>query len=219
MIEFVRSRHIDAPPDRIWPYVDDVTRWPEWFTEAERCEVLEGEGVGRRQRMYGHARGKATEIDSIVTAATPPSLLRWHHEAERVDGKPGSVVYAKDATAEVAIVPDGSGSLVTYRLMAEPGSFAQHVHAAGPRAEADRTVVRDLARTPGRPRGSARLTVPDRRLILRSRSGMHPGDDVPRLGGTRPSGGASCDVRSRHQTASPRWHTRRSVGTGRSRSG
>ena len=123
MIEFVRSRHIDAPPDRIWPYVDDVTRWPEWFTEAERCEVLEGEGIGRRQRMYGHARGKATEIDSIVTAATPPSLLRWHHEAERVDGKPGSVVYAKDATAEVAIVPDGSGSLVTYRLMAEPGSL------------------------------------------------------------------------------------------------
>ena len=123
MIEFVRSRHMAAPPDRIWPYVIDVTRWPEWFTEAERCEVLGGDGVGRRQRMYGHARGKATEIDSVVTASTPPTLLRWHHEAERVDGKPGSVVYAKDATAEVAIVPDGSGSMVTYRLMAEPGSW------------------------------------------------------------------------------------------------
>ena len=68
-------------------------------------------------------RVKATEIDLVVTASTPPSLLRWHHEAERVDGKPGSVVYAKDATAEVAIVPDGSGSMVTYRLMAEPGSL------------------------------------------------------------------------------------------------
>ena len=86
MIEFVRSRHMAAPPDRIWPYVVDVTRWPDWFTEAERCEVLGGDGVGRRQRMYGHARGKATEIDSVVTASTPPTLLRWHHEAERVDG-------------------------------------------------------------------------------------------------------------------------------------
>ena len=175
MIEFVRSRHIDAPPDRIWPYVDDVTRWPEWFTEAERCEVLEGEGVGRRQRMYGHARGKATEIDSIVTASTPPSLLRWHHEAERVDGKPGSVVYAKDATAEVAIVSDGSGSMVTYRLMAEPGSLLNTFMLRDPRAEADRTVVRGLARTPGGLGGSARLTVPDRWLILRSRSGCIPG--------------------------------------------
>ena len=60
--------------------------------------------------MHGDARGKATEIDLVVTASTPPSLLRRNHEAERVDGKPGSVVYAKDASAEVAIVPDGAGS-------------------------------------------------------------------------------------------------------------
>ena len=108
---------------RIWPLVDDVTKWPEWFTEAERGEVLSGVGVGRRQRMSGHARGKATEIDSVVVASEVPSLLRWHHEAERVDGKPGSVVFAKDATAEVSIVPDGDGSVVTYRLIAEPGSL------------------------------------------------------------------------------------------------
>ncbi|HEV8546631.1 MAG TPA: SRPBCC family protein [Candidatus Limnocylindrales bacterium] len=136
MIEFVRSRRIAAPPERIWPYVDDVTRWPEWFTEAERGEILSGEGVGRRQRMYGHARGKATEIDSVVVASETARLLRWHHEAERVDGRPGSVVYAKDATAEVVIQPEGDGSLVTYRLLAEPGSllntFMLRVMAPGP---------------------------------------------------------------------------------------
>jgi carbon monoxide dehydrogenase subunit G len=123
VITFSRSRRIAAPPERIWPFVDDVTRWPEWFTEAERCEVLSGAGVGRRQRMYGHARGKATEIDSVVVASQAPLLLRWHHEAERVDGKPGSVVFATDAIASVEIVPDGDGSLVTYRLQAEPGSL------------------------------------------------------------------------------------------------
>lgn len=136
MIEFVRSRGIAAPPERIWPYVDDVTRWPEWFTEAERGEILSGEGVGRRQRMYGHARGKATEIDSVVVASETARLLRWHHEAERVDGRPGSVVYAKDATAEVVIQPEGDGSLVTYRLLAEPGSllnaFMLRAMAPGP---------------------------------------------------------------------------------------
>jgi len=123
MIEFARSRHIAATPDRIWPFVSEVEAWPRWFTEAERGEVLSGEGVGRRQRMHGHARGKATEIDSVVTDWQPPTRMRWHHEAERVDGKPGSVVFARDATAEVTIASDATGSLVTYRLQAEPGSL------------------------------------------------------------------------------------------------
>ena len=149
MIEFVRSRRIAAPPERIWPYVDDVTRWPSWFTEAERAEVLSGQGVGRRQRMYGHARGKATEIDSVVVARAEPRLLRWHHEAERVEGKPGSVVFAHDATAEVTIDPDANGSLVTYRLIAEPGSllntFMLRVMAPGPVGRSFETSLARLA--------------------------------------------------------------------------
>ena len=108
MIEFVRSRRIEAPPERIWPLVDDVTRWPEWFTEAERCEVLSGQGVGRKQRMYGHARGKATEI-----------------------------------------APDGAGSLVTYRLRAEPGSlrntFMLRFLAPGPIGKSFETSLARLA--------------------------------------------------------------------------
>lgn len=149
MIEFVRSRRIAAPPERIWPLVDDVTRWPEWFTEAERGEVLSGAGVGRRQRMSGHARGKATEIDSVVVASEVPSLLRWHHEAERVDGKPGSVVFADDATAEVTIAPDGTGSVVTYRLLLEPGSlrntFMLRFLAPGPIRKSFETSLERLA--------------------------------------------------------------------------
>jgi carbon monoxide dehydrogenase subunit G len=128
MIEFVRRRRIAAPAEAIWPFVDDVSRWQDWFTEAERAEILSGAGVGRRQRMFGHNRGgKPTEIDSVVVASDPPRLLRWHHEAERVDGKPGSVIFARDATAEVAITADGDGSLVTYRLQAEPGSLMNTV--------------------------------------------------------------------------------------------
>jgi len=124
-------------------------RWPEWFTEAERVEILSGSGVGRRQRMYGHARGKATEIDSVVIAHEPARLLRWHHEAERVDGTPGSVVFARDATAEVVIEPDGTGSVVVYRLLAEPGSllntFMLTVLAPGPIGRSFETSLARLA--------------------------------------------------------------------------
>lgn len=149
MIEFARSRHVDATPERIWPFVEDVTAWPRWFSEAERAEVLAGAGVGRRQRMYGHARGKATEIDSVLTACEPPNRLRWEHEAERVDGKPGSVVFARHATAEVTIQADGVGSLVTYRLLAEPGSllntFMLRVLAPGPIGRSFETSLERLA--------------------------------------------------------------------------
>jgi carbon monoxide dehydrogenase subunit G len=160
MIEFARSRHVDAPPDRIWPFVSDITVWPRWFTEAERGEVLSGEGQGRRQRMSGHARGKPTEIDSVVTAWEPPTRLRWHHEAERVDGKPGSVVFAKDAAAEVTIAPDGAGSLVTYRLLAEPGglvnTFMLRVMAPRPiRASFDTSLERLAALAEGNAAGTA----------------------------------------------------------------
>jgi uncharacterized protein YndB with AHSA1/START domain len=149
MVEFSRTRRIAAPPERVWPYVDDVTAWPKWFTEAERAEVLSGAGQGRRQRMHGHARGKATEIDSVVTVYQPPRRLEWHHEAERVDGKPGSVVFAHDATAGVTIEPDGSGSLVTYRLVADPGSllntFMLRVMAPRPIAKSFETSLDRLA--------------------------------------------------------------------------
>ena len=149
MIEFVRSRRIQAPPERIWPLVDDVTSWPRWFTEAEGAHIVSGEGLGRHQRMSGHARGKATEIDSVVTAYEPPHRLRWHHEAERVDGQPGSVVFAVDATAEVTIAPDGDGSVVTYRLLAAPGSlvntFLLRVMAPGPIGRSFETSLERLA--------------------------------------------------------------------------
>ena len=149
MIEFVRSRRIQAQPERIWLLVDDLTSWPRWFTEAEGAQIVSGEGLGRHQRMSGHARGKATEIDSVVTAYEPPHRLRWHHEAERVDGQPGSVVFAVDATAEVTIAPDGDGSVVTYRLLAEPGSlvntFLLRVMAPGPIGRSFETSLERLA--------------------------------------------------------------------------
>jgi uncharacterized protein YndB with AHSA1/START domain len=155
-MEFVRQRHINAPPARIWRFVEDIAQWPRWFTEAERGEVVSGQGVGRRQRMYGHARGKATEIDSVVTAYEPPRLLRWHHEAERVDGKPGPVVFAKDATADVTIEPDGTGSLVTYRLSARPGTllntFLLRVMAPGPIGRSFETSLARLAELAESPR-------------------------------------------------------------------
>ena len=121
-MEIARSRQIKAQPEQIWPYVDDVASWPKWFAEAERGEIVSGQGDGRKQKMYGHARGKASQIDSTVTAYEPNRRLRWHHDAEFMDGKTAPVVYASDAVAEVTIEPQAGGSLVTYRLTMKAGN-------------------------------------------------------------------------------------------------
>ena len=121
-MEIARSRLIRAKPEQIWPYIDQVGDWPKWFTEAERGEITGGQGVGRTQTMWGSARGRQSRIDSIVTAYEPNRLLRWHHDAEFMDGKKAPVVYASDAVAEVRIEPQADGSLVTYRLTMKAGN-------------------------------------------------------------------------------------------------
>src|SRR5206468_128800 len=50
-MEIARSRLIRARPEQIWPYVEDIGRWPEWFTEAESGEITSGQGLGRTQTM------------------------------------------------------------------------------------------------------------------------------------------------------------------------
>ncbi len=122
-MEIARSRLIRATPDRIWPFVDDVTQWPKWFTEAQRAELTGGgTAIGRAHRMYGIARGKPTEIDSTVTAREPNRRLAWRHDNERVNGKPGPVVYAKETHAEVTLEPQGDATLVTYRVRMRAGN-------------------------------------------------------------------------------------------------
>lgn len=88
MPRLIRERLIAASPDRIWPPIDDVAQLSTWFSFADRMEVLEGTGLGRRQRLHGHWGKQQSEIDQRVVAYEPPSRIAWKHEAERLDGKP-----------------------------------------------------------------------------------------------------------------------------------
>lgn len=88
MIEIVRERRVAARAEQVWELVDDPSRLPEWFTFAERIEPLEGEGVGRRQRLHGRWGKKRSEVDQVIVEYEPARVLTWRHEAERLDGKP-----------------------------------------------------------------------------------------------------------------------------------
>jgi hypothetical protein len=111
---------------------DPVGRW----RRAQAADARSRTRQGDRDRFGGGG--------IVATVAAPLAPL------ERVDGKPGSVVFAKDATAEVTIEPDGSGSLVTYRLRLEPGTlvntFMLRVLAPGPIGKSFETSLERLAK-------------------------------------------------------------------------
>lgn len=111
MIEIVRERRIDAAPERVWPFVDDVGRLSDWFTFADRAALLSGEGKGRRQRIHGHWGKKESEVDQVVTDYEPGWLLAWRHDAERLDGKPAPQ-FARETLFSIRLERDGNGTRV-----------------------------------------------------------------------------------------------------------
>src|SRR2546429_7245689 len=88
MIEISRERNISAPAARVWEVVAEAERLPEWYARAASAEVLEGAGLGRRQRLRSQWQGQDSEVDQLITVFEPEHLLEWRHEAERLGGPP-----------------------------------------------------------------------------------------------------------------------------------
>ena len=126
MIEVVRSAEFAAPPERVWVVVADARRAPDWFSLAERTEVVSGSGVGERRRQFAVWGGKRAEIDQEVVAFEPARLIAWKHTAERVDGHPVAK-YASSSVFRVELAPAGESTVVTLRLAQEPVSFLHGV--------------------------------------------------------------------------------------------
>lgn len=126
MIDIVRRRRIDARPEDLWPKIDDLDELARWFSFADRFELLEGSGEGRRQRLHGKWGRKRSEIDQVVTGYEPNRELAWEHEHERLDGKPAPL-FATSTRFSVAIEPDRDGSVVTLRSQQVPASRTKGV--------------------------------------------------------------------------------------------
>jgi uncharacterized protein YndB with AHSA1/START domain len=65
---------IEAPPDRVYALVSDVTRMGEWSPECRRCEWLDsadGPAVGASFRGHNRTGPYKWSTTATVTAATP----------------------------------------------------------------------------------------------------------------------------------------------------
>ena len=124
MGRIVREQLIPAPAAQVWPLVDDPAGMAQWFAFADRMELIEGTGLGRRQRPYGHWGSKRSEIDQQVIAYDPPTRLAWRHEAERLDGKPAPK-FAAETVFTIELVPSNNATLVRLSSAQRPAGLFQ----------------------------------------------------------------------------------------------
>jgi len=106
MIEIARERRIPAPAARVWEVVGEAERLPEWYARADSVEVLEGVGLGRRQRLSSQWQGQDSEVDQLITAFEPERLLEWRHEAERLGGQPAPR-FASETVVRIKLDAEG----------------------------------------------------------------------------------------------------------------
>ncbi len=99
---------IDAPVDRVWPWVADLGRHAEWSPKAYTVEWIEGEpnAVGSRYRSVGWVPGDKEHVNEGQIVENRPQE-RFALRAHDKDG-----AYANTFTLE----PHGQGTKVTFRL-------------------------------------------------------------------------------------------------------
>ena len=126
MITVTMDRLVRGSPERIWEVIDDVERMSEWFAFADRAELLEGVGLGRRQRTHGRWSGKAAEVDHEVTLYEPTRAIGWRHLEERLDGRPAPK-FAEEVEFTVRLTEEPGGTRVTMESRQRPAGFLKGV--------------------------------------------------------------------------------------------
>jgi len=105
------ERIVTIPADVLWQFVEPAKLLPAWLPLATRCEVLSGQGLGRRQRMHTAWGRKQAQIEQEVIAYEPNKRLGWKHVDERMDGKPAPRI-SSDVTFTIELESIGPGTRV-----------------------------------------------------------------------------------------------------------
>jgi carbon monoxide dehydrogenase subunit G len=108
-----RSVHVEAPPERVWAFVSDVRRCPEWvaFTDG-MGHVDDGDpGVGFRYTEYGSVGPLRSESEWRIVEFDPPRRQVHVGDMGIVDGEPTIAVEPEDGgtrwtrTVELEVLP------------------------------------------------------------------------------------------------------------------
>lgn len=110
-VRIVGTATSTAAPEALWAVLADHIRWPEWFPNISRVEILgEAEGVGARRRVV--LKGGAA-VDEEFIAWDEPKLFAFTGTA----AKPG-IFRALVEHCALEALPDG-GTRATWTMCLE----------------------------------------------------------------------------------------------------
>lgn len=143
MIEARGERYIEARSEQVWMLVDSASCLARWLAFATTVEVVEGDGLGRRQIVHGRYHRFCSGVEQEVTAYEPARLVAWTHTAEhpavghvpRLD---------RSTTITVELIPEGAGTRVRLASRREP---AGPLRGLAMRLTTQRSIERDIARS------------------------------------------------------------------------
>lgn len=115
------SRHVGAPPDRVWAILTDLERSPEAIRAIESVEVHTGPGfdVGTRWTETRTMTGRTAKETMEVTAVDPG-------RSYVVEAHNGGTHYR----SEFHIGPDRGGTVVAMTFSGQPSGVGGKIMAA-----------------------------------------------------------------------------------------
>jgi uncharacterized protein YndB with AHSA1/START domain len=112
-MEAEATTFIDAPPERVWRLISDVTRMGQWSPVTYRCEWVEGStgpAVGARFKGYNKMAPFRWWTLCEITACEPGRVF----EFRTIDGNFAIGIRGKEMTRwRYAFDPEGIGTRVT----------------------------------------------------------------------------------------------------------
>jgi uncharacterized protein YndB with AHSA1/START domain len=134
---------IDAPPERVFARLSEVTTHPSWANPKARMTMEQTAGTGpgpdARYRSSGVFVGKPVTADIRVTAFDPP--IRFAIRSDQHQEGKGDVWYVNDYTLE----PRERGTLLRKRVTSNTNPLVLYLAYPGIRADAMRS-LRNLKR-------------------------------------------------------------------------
>lgn len=106
------QRTLPAPPDRVWPFLAEPTRFPRWFPYVESCELAGGPatGTGQRRKLVLDLGGVRGEREEEAGRWDDNRFLELVHLREQRAGRP---VRWTDARNEFRLEPVPGGTSFT----------------------------------------------------------------------------------------------------------
>lgn len=115
MVYVKRSRAVSGDPKRIWEFINEVERYPEWMPGVVEARVIAGSGggLGRRQLLKTDMKMGKGEILQEVIAWDPPHRVTWQHVRDVVNGR--EVEHAREIKTTLSITNEDGR--VTFRMI------------------------------------------------------------------------------------------------------